>query len=377
MLDGIIMADLHFGAINPRRFMKELDGCLFTMMNHLKKLDVFIIAGDLFDMKEYSSSDTFRTVLDFLYKVIEYTSKLDTKIIILKGTRNHDDLQLYTLEKIFMGFDRIKFIHSVSEDTINGASFLYIPEEYIVDQELYYKDYFDKHYDIMIGHGMIDKIWYAKDSKRASMSSAPVFDVEKLCSVANYCYFGHIHEHKEYGKSKRFRYVGPMTVWEYDKHDCGFYMIHYDEINKTMSEEYIENDYAQLLKSYPISVGDDMTMDELMKKVQNALDRTDYDGLKLIVRIKSSHPLYVQAKNYLITKVGLYDKVTLSLITDEDRVETEEEKILREKDDKLHDALFSNPISDDIIISEFIKSKENKNISLDRIRDVCGIEKTN
>ena len=224
---------------------------------------------------------------------------------------------------------------------------------------------------------MIDKIWYAKDSKRASMSSAPVFDVEKLCSVANYCYFGHIHEHKEYGKSKRFRYVGPMTVWEYDKHDCGFYMIHYDEINKTMSEEYIENDYAQLLKSYPISVGDDMTMDELMKKVQNALDRTDYDGLKLIVRIKSSHPLYVQAKNYLITKVGLYDKVTLSLITDEDRVETEEEKILREKDDKLHDALFSNPISDDIIISEFIKSKENKNISLDRIRDVCGIEKTN
>ena len=42
------MADPHFGAINPRRFMKELDGCLFTMMNHLKKLDVFIIAGDLF-----------------------------------------------------------------------------------------------------------------------------------------------------------------------------------------------------------------------------------------------------------------------------------------------------------------------------------------
>lgn len=373
MLDGIIIADPHFGAINPDKFMVELQHCLFTRLNHLKKLDVFIIAGDLFDMKEYSSSNTFRTVLNFLYDVISYTEKLNTKIVILKGTRTHDDLQLYTLEKIFESCPRIKFIHSVQDDNINGVSFLYIPEEYVVDQDLYYKEYFDKHYDIMIGHGMIDKIWYANDSRKKSMSSAPVFDVEKLCEVANYCYFGHIHEHKAYGKNKRFKYVGPMTVWEYDKHDCGYYIIHYDETNSIMQEDYMQNDYAQILKTFPISIEDNMTMDKLIPIIQNALDSSDYDKLKLIVRIKNTHPIYIQAKNYLMTKIKLYDNVVLSFITDEDDSETSEEKEIREKTEKLHDTLFSNPLTDEVLISEFIRNKEGKHISLERIKEICGI----
>lgn len=373
MLDGIIIADPHFGAINPIRFMKELDSCLFVRLNHMKKLDVFIIAGDLFDMKEYSSSETFRTVLEFLYKVLSHTEKLNTKIVILKGTRTHDDLQLYTLETIFKNCSRMKFVHSVEEDIINDVSFLYIPEEYVVDQTLYYKEYFEKHYDFVIGHGMIDKIWYAKDSKRKGMSSAPVFDVEQLCSIANYCYFGHVHEHKAYGKNKRFKYVGPLTVWEYDKKDCGFYIFQYDKTTELTKEIYVENDMAQVLKTFPISVSEDISMEELVNKVQMALD-SDYDGLKIIIRIKSSSPIYIQAKNYLITKIGLYEKAHLNFIVDEDNdAETEEEKSVREKTEKLHDALFTTTLNDDVAIAEFIKNKEGKNISLDRIKEVCGI----
>ena len=222
----------------------------------------------------------------------------------------------------------MKFVHSVERDIISGVSFLYIPEEYVVDQSSYYKEYFENHYDFIIGHGMIDKIWYAKDAKRKGMSSAPVFDVEELCSVANYCYFGHIHEHKAYGKNKRFKYVGPLTVWEYDKKDCGFYMFRYDKDTQIAKETYVENDMAQILMTFPIVVTDDMSIEELIHKVQLALD-SDYDGLKIIIRIKSSSPIYIKAKNYLITKIGLYEKAHLNFIVDDDNViETEEEPIL-------------------------------------------------
>lgn len=375
MLTGIVIADPHCGAINPKRFMDEMDKCLFVRLNHLKKLDVFIIAGDLFDMKEYSSSETFRMVLDFLNKIIHYTEKTKTKIVILKGTRTHDDLQLHTLEMIFKDCDRMKFVHSVGEDEIDGVSFLYIPEEYVVDQSLYYKEYFEKHYDIIIGHGMIDKIWYAKTSKRAGMSSAPVFDVEQLCKVGNYTYFGHVHEHKAYGKNKRFKYVGPLTVWEYDKKDCGYYIFNYDKSTELMVEEYIENENAQVLRTFPIKVENDTTMEELMEKVQSALDYPDYDGIKIIVSIKASSPIYVQAKNYLVTKVGLYEKAHLMVLADDDSgdAETKEEKKEREQTEKLHSALFANTLNDDATIAEFIKNKEEKNISLERIREVCGI----
>lgn len=372
MLDAIIMADMHCGAINPDRFMKELDSCLFTRLNHMKKLDAFIIAGDLFDMKEYSSSDTFRMVLELLQKILEYTEKLDTKIVVLKGTRTHDDLQLYTLETIYKDCERIKFIHTVETDEICGVSFLYVPEEYVIDQELYYREYFASHYDIMIGHGMIDKIWYAKDNTRKGISSAPIFNVEDLCKTANYCYFGHIHEHRAYGKSKRFKYVGPMTVWEYDKKDCGYYIIHYDETSNLANEEYVPNEYAQVLKTCPISVADTMTMEELVDKIQTVLDHKDYDGMKLIVRLNPSVPIYVQAKNYLVTKIGLYDKVTLSIVSDEVE-ETKEEVAVREKTEELHEALFTNTLDDDAAIAEFIRNKEGKHISLNRIREVCAI----
>lgn len=373
MLDAIVLADLHWGAIDLERFKYELDKCLFDKIIHMKKLDVIFIAGDLFDMKEYSSSDTFREVLHFLNKLLSYTERLGSQIVAIKGTRTHDDLQLHTLETIYASCDRIKFIHTVTDWMINDVHILYVPEEYVVDQELYYKEYFEKHYDIMIGHGAIDKIWYAKSNKRSGMSSAPVFSVDKLCDVANYCYFGHIHEHKSYGKNGRFKYVGPVTVWEYDKKDHGYYIIHYSKETELAREEYIDNENAQKMKSVPIVIDESTkSLDSIMETVDEVISKGDYDKLKFIVRLHASSPLYIQTKNYFITKTGLYDNINLMLVTEEESTESESVEEVK-KEEEFHDNLFSSSTSDEAAISEFIKTKEGKNISLDRIQEVCGI----
>lgn len=375
-LVAIVMADLHFGAIPPDRFLNELSGCLFARLGHLKRLDAFFIAGDLFDMKEYASSETYRSVLLFLDQLIEATKRLHTKIVVLKGTRNHDDFQLNTLEMTYQHCDRIHFIHTVSEDTIGDVSLLYIPEEYILDQEAYYASWFSKHYDILLGHGTIDKIWYARKNKRDDISSAPVFSVEQLCQVANYCYFGHEHEHRSYGPNKRFTYVGPTTRWEYDKPwDCGYYLLHYDKSNELMKEEFIVNERAQILKTYGISITPETTMETLMQQVESYLDKNFYDGLKLVVRMKRSVPIYTEARNYLMIKIGLYDNVKLSIDIQEEESEEETETKQKEqkKTEKLHQALFDNTPDDEVAIAEFILSKEGKTIPISHIKDICGI----
>ena len=91
MLDAIIIADPHLGAIPVPKFKVELDKCLFNRLNHMKKLDMFIIAGDLFDMKEYSTSEVFKSVIEFLDRILMVTEKLGTKVVVLKGTRTHED----------------------------------------------------------------------------------------------------------------------------------------------------------------------------------------------------------------------------------------------------------------------------------------------
>lgn len=376
MFDAIVLADLHWGAIDLERFNYELDKSLFDRLNHMKKLDAVFIAGDLFDMKEYSSSGTFREVLKFLNKLLAYTERLASQIVVVKGTGGHDDLQLHTLEVIYNSHNRIKFIHTVSDEMLDDVHILYVPEECVVNQELYYKEYFQKHYDIMIGHGIIDKIWYAKNDKRIGMSSAAVLSVDQLCDVANYCYFGHIHEHKAYGKHKRFKYVGPFTTWEYDKNAHGYYIIHYSKETELMEEEYVENAHAQVMKTKAIAIDKDTTsLDQTMELVDSVIKDWAYDRLKLIVTLNESSPLYVQAKNYFITKTGIYDNIDLMLLTREDAVETESSEEEQEEE-IFHDTLFASSMDDEASISEFIRTKEGKNISLERIREVCGIPHT-
>lgn len=390
MFDAIIMADLHFGAIDVDRFEYELGRCLFDRINHMKELDAIIIAGDLFDMKEYSTSAVFKAAISFIKTLLVKTEELGTNIVILKGTRNHDDYQLRTLELIYKDYERVTFIHTVCDSEINGVKFLWIPEEYVLDQDEYYKEWFSKKYDIIVGHGTIDDIWRSKKQKRSDITSAPVFNVEKLCSIANYCYFGHEHMHKEYGQKKMFKYVGPTTTWEYDKPNAGYYVIHYSPENGLCREEYIDNEYAQILIERRIQITDDTTIDDVMNMADSAIDtvyegpkvkqvlepekdKSSYDGLKIKVDISGSCPIYIQAKNYLITKVGLYPNIKLDINTIEVEEETTEEIEERHKTEELHSTIFTNSLPDESVIAEYIKSKNRKDISLDRIKEVCGI----
>lgn len=385
LITGIIAVDQHWGATDPIRYRKELNFCLFDRINHMKKLDFIIFGGDTFDMKEYVSSSTFKEILEFIYDLINATKNLNTKIVFIEGTRTHDSLQLDTLDKIFrkiMGCDRISFISTVCEDKIKDMSVLYIPEEYMADQDSYYKEFFNKTYDMIVGHGITDKIWYAGRDNSIELNhhtTAPIFKVNELCNIANYVYFGHIHEHKSYGPNNRFISVGPSTRWEYGKEwDCGYYIVEYDTQSCLMDMEFVVNEKAPKLITKAFNILETETIEKIDSSLDNILSiRNDVDGLRIIVNLGTNVDKFESIRDFIITKIGQHKnvKLVLNLVDNEDEstndnVSNESEVDRMELSGKILESA-KTPVETQV--ANFILYKHGEHIPIDYIKEVLEI----
>lgn len=350
----------------------------------MEKLDFIMFGGDTFNMKEYVSSETFKQVLLFIKDLITETERLNTKIIFIEGTRTHDSLQLGTLSIIFneiLKCDRLKFVDTVEEDDINGMKILYLPEEYIVDQEEYYSEYFNKRYDLILGHGITDKIWYASKDKSIDLNhhtTAPIFKVDKLCNIGRYVYFGHIHEHKSYGPDNRFTSVGPSTVWEYGKEwECGYYIVDYDTHTFIMDEEFVVNENAQKLVTKALVIESDIELELLDKKIDDIVKISKRaDGLRVIVTIHDNIDKFESVKDFIITKIGQYDNVKLVLhIVNMESDNTESSDDISPENKELAEKILGStqtPIENQI--SNYILYKRGENISVEYIKELLDIK---
>ena len=94
-MKAIITADLHWGAKPPSVLLEELNQTIMKHLESIDDLDAFIIAGDLFDSRQWLSSDTVSVAMEWLFRLqdLVYT-KLNGYIVLIKGTRNHDGDQL-------------------------------------------------------------------------------------------------------------------------------------------------------------------------------------------------------------------------------------------------------------------------------------------
>ena len=384
-ISGIVMADLHWGAIHPDRFESELNHSLFAHLEKCKKsgerVDFAVIAGDTFDVSEYVSSLVTKSVIRFYKKLSEYVDQ----IFVVEGTRSHDALQSSTLDIIFRevaNIDNIQFIQTVSGLIFRGVKMLFIPEEYISDPDTYYSEYFNQSWDLIFGHGMTDVIWYAKSNDESmkryrNHTLAPVFSVEQLCANGKYCYFGHVHEHKSYGSDGRFKYIGPPTRWEIDKTwDCGFYHVLYDKDTGLIDEEFVVNQYAMQFRSFAITIDRDLSTEEVQLKINPVVSVVhDYDRIRVILNIKRSVKTAQTIKDLFLTGFNQYPNIVVmvKMIDDEpednvpDAVETPEERNLRVS------SYIQTP--EDIRIQEFIRKNSQMEIPITTIRDVIGFQK--
>lgn len=378
----MVSADWHIGATDPYRFKTELINTVTKVINRKKGLDLFVVAGDTFDMKEYLSSDSVKVFLLIMIELLEITKKYKTEFRFIEGTRTHDALQLSTLSIIFnqlMRIERVKFIEEVTVEELFDTKILYIPEEYVIDDELYYKEYFSSHYDFIFGHGNTDLMWYMKKGKKVGGSSAPVFKVDDICKIANYSYFGHFHYNIEAGPEKRFKSIGPVSRWEFGKDGkCGLYYVEYDKKSNLAMEEYIDNSYAPILPTTILNIKQDYDLKTLNKKIIDKINSVDEsaDKIRLIVNIDTSLDSFIMMRDFILASYGNKDNLNLllKLISSEEVEKTDSDitEVVNSVEEKPY--LYDKSMHDEAKIAAFIKKKEGINISLENILNVIRKE---
>lgn len=384
-INGLIMADLHWGAIDPDEFADEISKLLYPYIEKLDvidgiRLDYIIIAGDLFDTKETFSSQVTKQIIIFLAKLLFLTRYWETEIILIEGTRTHDNLQLDTLKVIFDSCDvyRLKVIDTVTAYNIGDATMLFIPEEYVSDQDAYYEKYFigDAFYDIIVGHGMIDKIWYSKKptnglDELTKHMSAPVFKVKELLNHCSMCYFGHIHQNKSYGDKGRFKYIGPFTRWEFGNDTkVGFYHVTIDTDTHEVSDKYIENELAKWYPTHAFTIDKDITLTELNDKIDTIIAKYyvkhyNIGRLRLIINLSDKVETWQTIKSFLIDKLGnrLDVKTVLNIMPDIDGSTDETEST----SSSMPNYVFDHTIDIAHRIQQFIQSKSGRDIPIETI----------
>ena len=408
MLRLVTLMDLHWGAISPERMEMEISQTLYPFLDE-NNIDVIIIAGDLFDSKQYLTSEVTKHVIRFIHTLMMKCKTL----VFLTGTKTHDDLQLDTLKEIYseitsicdtscaipyfmdkVGIINFKDICGVSCSSMlshnefdciqhDDISILCVPEEYILDQDEYYRPYLDnKHYDLIIYHGMVDKIWYAKKNKESQTeftkhSSAPVFKVDEILEHCDKCYAGHVHMHKHYGNDGRFLYVGPYTRWEFGKDgDVGFQYVEINKESKKITDRFIVNHNAQVMSTRVLNINETVLLKDLNVNLDNIIkEEMNYsDKLRFIININSSIDNYLGIKDFIISKLGEMKFIKLILSIDmDDGVMDNTKELIDSTQQEQRKYLYEN-ISMEERIQRFLKSKKNVDIHVDDIKRILTME---
>lgn len=279
-----IIADIHIGSRPDIKSYYENELVEFIKFVTDNKVDIIIIAGDLFDKRIIKDSD-FDTYSNLF---INELSRLNKELILLKGTNAHDYNQLNSylyLQKQNL----IKIINTVQELNILGLDFLFIPEEYENNKYEYYKDtvFSDKKYDFVIGHGMFTFAGgYATETGK---NNHIVFETKDFVNkVFGKVVFGHVHIHMT---KDNCLYVSSYSRDSFgEEKNKGFMYYEYDENKrKIIKEEFVVNSRAPIYKtinSEELSENIEKMTNELLKIKENVF------RLRIIINTDISEEKY-------------------------------------------------------------------------------------
>lgn len=372
---GAIISDIHFGAMSASDLLNELEESFLKHLKSLKILDYVIIAGDLFDSKLSLNSDHTKNVFIFMKKLIDICNEKNTKIRIIRGTESHDNAQLNILKFFNTKINDIKVIETVtSEELFPNFKVLYIPEEYIQNQEEYYKEYFNKTYDAIFGHGMVNEVAFVAKSQESemTMNKAPIFKSKDLLNISiGPVFFGHIHTTQCI--NERFFYCGSFSRWVFgEEAPKGFYMFAYTPKTGKYKVEFIENKLANKYITVKVEDGSALYKIDHEKQLEYILDiskRVDFYKLRIIFNIPETYenPALLTS---LITDI-FAKQSNIKVIINNNSKEILKKKENEEKIKNLltsYGFIFDKSVDIEDKICRFIKIKNNKDISVKKMR---------
>ena len=372
---GVMIADIHFGALPVERLYNELE--IFLDFIEKKSLDFIVILGDWFDKKINLNSKDAKYSTVFFERICQICIDNDIKLRIIQGTESHDNSQLEVLEILAKNkpVDFKVFYEVEEEELFPDFNVLYVPEEYINSIDEKYGKYMNKKYDMIFGHGMIQEVKFAAliQSSETTMKKAPIFKSKMLCDM---CYgpifFGHIHTKDIF--NDRLYYVGSYRRWKFgEEEDKGFYYVKYENDTKEFEAKFIVNDKAMKYDTIEIYEKESgfykLNTENQIKYIQNLIQSFEYDFLRLQFYIPQGY----ENENLLINMVnesfGKYKNLKLDFKVNS-KIKSKRE--VEEKINLLLDKygfIFDNKIDTYTKINKFILEKYNKDISVEKIKE--------
>ena len=371
----LVVGDIHFGYYPPELLYKEFQLILHTIEDNA--IDCVVIAGDYYDTKlSMASAHSVYSVKAFS-DLIKSCEEKGIKVRQIKGTNSHDpENQLKNLAQIANSSRcDYKLILTVDEEELfPGMNVLYIPEEYMEDSKEYYKEYFNKKYQLVFGHGMFEETNFST-KQHTGMKKYPIFnskEMEEICEGP--IVFGHIHTAQRI--RDRIQYTGSLVRSRFGEEEAkGFYIVDFDEETKETDFTFIENELTMKYDTIEIKP-DNCVFSYMVNEQINYFKNLVKNYCRDYLRIKIYTPedmvnsaTFVDSMNVVFNDMK---NVKLQII---ENSKLKLDKELKEKVSLLMDKynfIFDKSVGYDEKIQEYIKLKTGKEISLDRIRSMIS-----
>lgn len=265
------IADLHFGAMNPKYQYETLKRQIIDRLWQLDKLDIISIDGDLFHHKELASSEAVLYADLFISELVELCKIKETTLLLIHGTGEHDANQL----KIFYKYTHnpmydVRVIEEVKFEYVKGCKILCIPEMYGMGARYYQEKLFESgYYDAVFMHGEILGSIYRGHPTVPTLDSerSPVFTMDDFCMCKGPIISGHVHTRGVY--DNHFYYCGSPYRWQFgEEEDKGFIILIHD-LDKATYQVYYEN--INCLKYDTIRIHDIADPKQLCNHVESLL----------------------------------------------------------------------------------------------------------
>lgn len=214
------IADIHFGAIDPKAQYDVLYEQFICELYKLPVLDAIFINGDLFHKKypNAAASDEVLYASIFMAEIRNLAVAKQATVILLSGTKSHDADQLSLFYHYLYDpeFD-IRIVQELKFEYVKGSKVLCIPELYDVDEEIYKEFLFNSGwYDQAIIHGTFDGAIYGNNAGRSRL-----FTINDFVNCRGPILAGHVHVAGCY--NKYFYYSGSPIRWQHgEEKEKGF-----------------------------------------------------------------------------------------------------------------------------------------------------------
>ena len=258
------LADLHFGAMNPKVQYDILMEQFYTPVSKLAYLDIISIDGDIFDHKVMANSDTALYATKFVDQLVRLAGEKNATLVILGGTYSHDFDQLklfyhYMDNTTDSGVD-VRVITNIQFEIIKGARILMIPELNGLDESVYQHFFnYSGWYDEAFVHGTFEGAVYGD----ITTGNSRLLRAEDFLYCTGPVISGHVHKAGCF--QGFYYYCGCPYRWKFgEPEDKGWLLLahdldsclHYVEFQKIESFRYDTIYLDELVSNDPKKICD-------------------------------------------------------------------------------------------------------------------------